>query len=365
MVRVFLGAWLFSWLLLAGPVAGAATSMGNLDIWYDETPVQMGPGSTSWKGKTSIPLSRDDKTGKIKGKGSFTYAFTGEGSGCTITCQATTAMSVAGKVVNAATALDVTAKSTTARCSVRCPRGGAMAMDQRNEGHTEKVTLPAGVTTPVRQAVAGGPGLYYQMAQPCAAEPGQPDTVKATTTPAGGNWEVTWLRLSSLDDIRGRGQPSPNRFGYTAHNFNTKISIVDKIKPARNGDGFCYWVESIDFAFEPIEVAIPGLNYAANSCELREVSKHEEKHVKAYKSLLSSYAKELSKMTLISGLPPPSAPIHIKTEGAGHEMTAKKTDEWVDRLHPEWLSKRDKRDAALDTPAEYSAVKAACPGGWR
>jgi hypothetical protein len=350
--------WPAVWLALCSTSVTAATALGNLDIWYDETPVQMGDGTTTWRGRASVPLTRDDKTGKITGKSTFVYSYTGEGSGCTLKCDATTGMSVVGKASLTTTDFEVTAQRTTANCSVRCPKGAAMAHQQADEAYTHRVSLPVGMTKPLRQVVvAGGPAVFFQMGQACPAESDK--DIAVTATPGDGKWEVTWLRFSSLGGIRTQPPPNPKRYGYTKHDFATTLKVVDKVKPAKGG-GFCYWVESIDFAFAPIEVALPGASYPDNSCEMRESQAHEEDHVKNYKGLLSSYALALKSKALTGGLPPPSAPIHIKTLAGGHDLSVQKLQGWIDQLHPEWVDKRIKRDAGLDKDSEMARIKASC-----
>lgn len=358
MIRM-MWVWPAIGLALSSAPGLAAAPLGNLDIWYDETPVQMGDGTTTWKGRASVPLTRDDKTGKITGKSTFVYSYTGEGSGCTLKCDATTGMSVVGKASLTTTDFEVTAQRTTANCSVRCPKGAAMAHQQADEAYTHRVSLPVGMTKPLRQVVvAGGPAIFFQMGQACPAESDK--DIAVTSTPGDGKWEVTWLKLSTLADIRQRNQQNNDRYGYTWHGLEAKLKVVDKVRPAKTGGGFCYWVESVDFAFVPIEVALPGLTYAENSCEMRESQAHEEKHVSNYKSLLSGYSRDLSAKAMTSGLPPPSAPIHVKTQAAGHDLSVQKLQSWVDKLHPEWVDKRNERDAALHKKAEMERIKAAC-----
>lgn len=339
--------------------------MGDLLIWYDETPISIGGGTMVWKGKAVLPLTRD-ASGKIKGSGSYPASYIAKAAGCTSTCKFTTAMSVAGNAQLGGSELTITASATTASCRVQCPGGGAMANSQHQESYVDKVFLPFGATQPVKQTYAsGGPAQYYQLQQQCDAEPDPAGPIDVTVTPAAGKWAVTRLTTFSLADVRNRIPPNPQRFGYTSHNFKPAGTPVGKSKPARGGDGFCYWVQSVTLDFAPIEVAIPGIDYREGSCEFKAIALHEDKHVKLYQGLLSKFSGELRKAVQTSGLPRASAPLHVKRVADGEQLAQQKLDTAIATLQEKYVDQRLAGDARIDSAAEYSAVKATCPRGWR
>lgn len=352
--------------LLAANAQAQDKSIGDLQIWYDETPISIGTGKMVWKGKVSIPLIRD-AAGKISGSGSYPASNVATAEGCTSTCKFTTAMSVAGTAQLGGTDLTITASATTAACRVQCPKGAAMASSQHQERYTDKVFLPFGATQPVKKTyAAGGPAQYYQLQQQCDAEPDVAGPIDVTINPAGGKWTVTRLTASTLADVRNRTPPNPQRFGYTSHDFKPSITPpLGKSKPARGGDGFCYWVPSVTLAFAPIEVAIPGIDYPDGSCESKAIAQHEEKHVKLYQGLLSKLSGDLRKAVQGSGLPRASAPLHVKRVADGEQLAQQKIDDVVATLQAKFVDQRVAGDARIDSAAEYSAVKAACPRGWR
>ncbi len=339
--------------------------MGDLLIWYDETPISIGGGKMVWKGKATLPLTRD-ASGKIKGSGSYPASYVAEAAGCTSTCKFTTAISVAGTAPIGGTDLTITAKDTTAQCQVKCPRGAAMASSQHQEGYSEKVFLPFGATQPVKKtSAAGGPAQYYQLKQQCDAEPDQAGPIAVTIKPGAGKWTSTMLSMLTLTDVRGKVPPNPQRYGYTSHDLKPEITFVDKSKPARGGDGFCYWVESVALGFAPIEVAIPGIDYVGGSCEFKAISSHETKHVKLYEGLLTQLSGELQKAVQTSGLPRAAAPLHVKQVDAGRQLVRQKLDDTAAPIQAKWVGKKADGDARIDSAAEYKAVKATCPRGWR
>ncbi|WKJ91461.1 hypothetical protein QZJ86_04830 [Methylomonas montana] len=343
-------------------MAVAGSSVGDLEMWWDETPVQMGPGKTTWKGKVSIPMTRDDSTGKLQGSGTLPTTMHGE-AGCTIDCSYTNPISIVGIETPIARELQIASAGVNASCVIKCPGLSKQTMFQKQEAFTQKVSLPLN-SNPVRSAPAGGPGIFYKLAQACDPQTTQDKLLDVSITPGINKWDVTRMPFLTLDGIRREGAANPNRYGYTHHDFDSKRTINDKSIRAKNGDGYCYWVESVNLAFDPITVGLPGVTYPDTNCEFKAVAKHEEKHVTLYKSLLNSFAREFSVSAQSFGIPTAFAPIHVSSQSEGHDQVVQKLDGLAQKLRSKWVDERIRQDALLDSDREYAAVKASCPGGW-
>lgn len=345
-------------------MAVTGSSVGDLEMWWDETPVQMGPGKTTWKGKVSIPMTRDDSTGKLQGSGNLPTTMHGE-AGCTIDCSYTNPISVIGSETPTARELQITSAGVNASCVITCPGASKQTMFQKQEAFTQKISLPLN-SNPVKNVpAAGGPAIFYKLAQACDPQTTQDKLLDVSITPGINKWDVTRMTLLTLDDIRREGAANPNRYGYTHHDLDSKRTINDKSISAKNGDGYCYWVESVNLAFDPITVGLPGGTYEETSCEFKTVAKHEEKHVTLYNRLLNSFAKEFSVSAQNFGIPTAFAPIRVSSQNEGHGQVVQKLDGLAQKLRSKWVDERIRQDALLDSDHERAAVKASCPGGWR
>lgn len=345
--------------------AAATRSLGELSIRYDPTPVAMGAGQMVWSGQTSVPLTLDDATGRIKGTAAFPFRNTAQAGVCTSVCNGTSKITITGTVSGDVYALRGTAPQTVTQCTVRCPKGGAVATKRTQGRQTLDVEVPIDGEQPVRVQPAGGPGLFFQVVQPCPPDPAKADTFSFKTRPADSKWAVTRLTMLTLQDVRSAGQPNPRRFGYTSHAFHPELTVTGSTAPTRSGGGVCFWVTDVAYAFEPIEVGLPGLDYGPQTCEFKAASQHEQKHVSLYKGLLSNLARDLSRATQTAGLPTAARPRRYKSKDAGESAARQKIERVTDAIFTAAVDARIARDRALDSDAEYAAVKAQCPGGWR
>lgn len=356
--------------LLATDASGAA-SLGDLEIWWDETPVTMSVGTRSgkwvWKGKTGIPLQLDESKGSVSGAGAFKYTYQlSTSTGCGITCEATRAVTVKGRPGSGVLDLAVTHAATQARCTAQCKGKSVTMPGESRDAFTDQIKVSTAGGVPLRHAsAANGPALFYRMAGPCDSDPGGP-LVKVDVVPGANKWEVTRLETATLADVRGKGAPNPVRFGYTAHAFSPAVDLIDKTKPARGGDGMCYWVESVRVRFAPIETMVPGIDYPPNrSCEFGAIKRHEELHVGDFKSLLNQASGEVTRVLQASALPRASAPMLVKQRAEGRAAADRIVEGTVAPLQDRWLQRRDQSIAARDRKDLVERVKAECPGGWR
>ena len=81
--------------------------------------------------------------------------------------------------------------------------------------------------------------------------------------------------------------------------------------------------------------------------------------------LLGDFARDVTKAVQTGGLPQADNPIRVDSAEQGRARVRERIAQLMDTIRARYMELRAQRVAAVDTPAEYAAVQAKCPGGWR
>ncbi len=114
---------------------------------------------------------------------------------------------------------------------------------------------------------------------------------------------------------------------------------------------------TLHMAYKPMTVEIAH-ELGAHSCAYETVLGHEKKHVDAFAAQLASSKATLASEIAAHGVS--RAVLYSSPEAAEHAMQLLE-DNWLVPRADELLAEVEQRQRAVDSPAEYQRVGAACP----
>lgn len=357
---------------LVAPAYAEDVPLGDLEIWHDEVPIKTPEGSSTWVvGKTVIPLKWDAVSGVVSGSGPDRYTIKSQYSAKSVKClsSAVASRNLTVKGKSALGSLDVEISSTSSSGTIEVNCAGIplrQPFSAPNPGIAH-VVIALSSTQPVKMASSFGPGVFVQFKGGCDLAQPTSALLPVTTQPAASSWHgLTPQRLTTLtlDDIRKQPWASANAVGLTRPHLQTKHTLKDNSKPGRGG-GTCYWVEKVEFIFDPIEVLIPGLNWGQGTCEFKAIDEHEQKHVRTFNTMLGEYSRELVKVVQTGGLPQADRPSRVNSAAEGRVAAEKRIADLADPLRDKYLKRREQLAQQIDTDTEYRSVHDKCRAGWR
>lgn len=350
---------------LPGRSVAEEVPFADFEIRYDETPFALAGGTMVWRGKAVIPLKRDTETQAITGSGTFPFSYEARVTGCLATCKATVSMQVAGKAGIGLIDLAVTDKATTASCRASCPGGAGYAYNEHRDVYTDQVKMNPSSSEPlVRKLTTPGPTLYYTLLHDCAPQADTPGPLAVGVKPGPGAWQVEVLTTLTLDDIRSKVPPNPDRVGLTEHKFTGTVEPTIQTQASRSGET-CYWVERVEQTMGPIQMWVPGLNWLPGSCEYRAIDAHERRHVGDARSMLNGYSRDWIKAVQNAGLPRAGKPARAASAAAARAAVLARVDAVSAPVIHTWAGKFAASRSRLDSSDEYARIRNQCPRGWR
>jgi hypothetical protein len=367
-------------MIMSGAVA-ADEPFADLQIRFEGKPISIGPGKMTWSGSTVVRLNRNSDTFKLSGNGKLPFK-NEMVAGCKVTCTGDIPFNVTGRQNLGTDTVTVAYQATNLQCTgvTNCGPGSRPFILSKVGAANDSLVFPMFSDKEVPSTIsAGGPTPLYQLLKEC---PIKNTAIVAQVLPGKGNWKVNLLELMSVPGIReeaknhGKDSQGNDRgvVGLTTPpRFPGEFARTVVTASARFS-GVCYWVTNVTQTMADIQIMLPGATWPPHpkpgvpgkyeySCEVQATLGHEKKHAIDGKVHYDGFTAEW--INAAQKLPSPARPAKAASIAEAERAVDARLSELTSPLVQKWKESYAKAVERRDTPAEYAAVRAMCPRGWK
>jgi hypothetical protein len=123
------------------------------------------------------------------------------------------------------------------------------------------------------------------------------------------------------------------------------------------------WVESMNvtFRYTDLDVYVSS-DYLDDSCEAKEIHRHEMDHLAVHRRVYAKYRLALKKALLATRFPTKERPAIYKNLSAARNDMAKRLRAATEGTYAKFKRELSSANDRLDTPANYKAIQRRCKG---
>ncbi|MGE4313014.1 MAG: hypothetical protein AB7E85_01920 [Pseudobdellovibrionaceae bacterium] len=158
-----------------------------------------------------------------------------------------------------------------------------------------KYALAAWILTGVLWMAGGSPLLAQEF---CVPDKAPTIIIKPVETRTQFNNDRSFLSLSNMksDTVSPYAHDAIlHTFGLASTNFQMSWTIAHKGQANRYGGQACIWYDAINFNITMKPMIYVASEYPPNSCQYKEVMKHERMHLEADRQVINKYMQILGK----------------------------------------------------------------------
>lgn len=177
---------------------------------------------------------------------------------------------------------------------------------------------------------------------------------------------ATYNHSLSIKDVRqlytANGQrvsrAHSNAIGITYAEIALSLSAATRSIPRERG-GYCVYLDEVraEFGFDKFEVYI-GKEYPKGSCEYRTILDHENEHVVINNNVVKDYGPRIRRTIeqQLASMPPLFAP----SVNNGARRAVQELQQRIEPTVQAFKREQRRRNAAIDTTANYGALQELC-----
>ena len=148
--------------------------------------------------------------------------------------------------------------------------------------------------------------------------------------------------------------------GFTQGGINLSSNL--EFKYSKQKDNYCVWLSKIKVSYDisKLDVYIPS-DFKNDTCQFREVEKHEFEHVAIYQSTHKEYLEKLKRELNKKNYKLKSNDaILVKDVETAKQIYQEELSEILNKFQKESTNELNKRQAAIDTKENYDRISSRC-----
>ncbi|MFI5361868.1 MAG: hypothetical protein ACHQ49_07855 [Elusimicrobiota bacterium] len=220
------------------------------------------------------------------------------------------------------------------------------------------------LASPVAASAAAPPGSVKACLDAAAA---QPRTVFDVVV---GTYPTVVERRLAIGEINGirpvRLPPQAIAHGLSIADYRLRYHVKSEATCWEPGGHACVWLGSVVVNLTPdsIRIYIPK-EYPADGCESKALLLHEREHERLHRRGIERAAEAMrAALSRAKNLPGPLTPIGAANPDDAYARLKTLVDKVVRPIFEDFLRASQAEQDALDTPATYRRLGAAC-SGWK